>query len=52
MFTVLNIEYLIYGPDLWALPAYFFIKNGSKDLIIMIVVDETEDDIYKVTLTL
>ena len=35
----------IYG----TLPAY--IKNGSNDLIIMIVVDKTGDDIYKVTFT-
>ena len=45
MFTALNIEYLIYG----ALPVYSYIKNGSNDLIVMIVVDKTEDDIYKVT---
>ena len=37
----------IYG----ALPAYSYIKNGTNDLIIMIVVDKTEDDIYKVTFT-
>ena len=35
----------IYG----ALPAYSYIKNGSNDLIIMIVLDKTEYDIYKVT---
>ena len=34
----------IYG----AIPAYSYIKNGSNDLIIMIVVDKTEHDIYKV----
>ena len=33
------------------LPAYSFIKNGFNDLIITIVVDKTEDDIYKVTFT-
>ena len=37
----------IYG----ALPAYFYIKNGSNDFIIMIVADKTERDIYKVTFT-
>ena len=35
----------IYG----ALPAYSYVKNCSNNLIIMIVVDDTKDDIYKVT---
>ena len=34
---------------LGALPAYFYIKYGSTDLIIMIDVDKTEHDILQVT---
>ena len=40
----------IYGA-LEALPSYSYIKNGSNDRIIMVVVDKMEDDIYKISFT-
>ena len=40
MFTALNIEYLFMCRFYGALPPYSYIKNGSNDLIIMIVVDK------------
>ena len=46
-YGVLGLWGRIYG----ALPAYSYIKNGSNDLIIMIVVDKTEHDIYEGTFT-
>ena len=55
MFTALYMELgLVYfmGRIYGALPAYSHIKNGSNDLINMIVVDKTEHDVYKLLLLL
>ena len=47
----MNMEYLIYGPDLsWALSTYSYIKNGSNDLIILIDEDKRKHDICKLLL--